>query len=81
MPLVHFLQVVSVHGNLSQVINSVGQSHYSREKGNLNHILSTLAHRSTDPHPISLRLTTIEAVEKAKHLLATSYISLLGPYL
>jgi hypothetical protein len=37
------------------------------------------ADRSTDPHPVSVPLTTIEAVEKAKHLVATSYIGLLGP--
>jgi hypothetical protein len=37
--------------------------------------------RFTGPHPISLPLTTIEAVEKVKHLLAISYIGLLDPYL
>jgi hypothetical protein len=33
------------------------------------------------PHPVSLPLTTIKAVKKAKHMSTTSYIGLLGPYL
>jgi hypothetical protein len=32
------------------------------------------------PHLVSLPLTIIEVVEKAKYLLAISYIGLLGPY-
>jgi hypothetical protein len=32
-------------------------------------------------HPVFLPLTTIEAVEKGKHLLATSYVGLLWSYL
>jgi hypothetical protein len=41
---------------------------------------STSADRSTGPHLVSLPLTTIETVEKVKHLLTTSYIGLLGLY-
>jgi hypothetical protein len=80
MPLVRFLWAVPVRGNLSRVINSVGQSHCYQEKGTPNYIPITQADQSVGPHPVSLPLTTIEAVEKAKHLVATSYISLHGPY-
>jgi hypothetical protein len=81
MPLICFLRAIPIRGNLSLVINSIGQNHCSQEKGTPDYIPSTPTDRSTRPHPVSLPLTTIEAVEKAKHLLTTSYISLLGPYL
>jgi hypothetical protein len=80
MPLVRFLRAVPVCGKLSLVVNSVGQSHFFREKGNSQLHPSTSADQSTGPHLVSLPLTTIEIVEKAKHLLTISYISLLGLY-
>jgi hypothetical protein len=48
-----------------EVIDRVGQSHCSREKGIPDCILSTPADRSVGPHPVSQPLTTIEVVEKA----------------
>jgi hypothetical protein len=80
MSLIRFLRAVPVRDNLSWVINNVGQSHCSRENGTPDYIPSTPIDRFVGPHPVSLLLTTIEAVEKVKHLLATSYIDLLGPY-
>jgi hypothetical protein len=68
-PLVRFLQAVPGRGNLSLVINNVGQSHYSQEKEILDYIPNTPTNRSAGPHPVSLPLTTIETVEKAKHIL------------
>jgi hypothetical protein len=44
---VRFLRTVPVRGNLSWVINKVGQSHCSREKGLPT---QSTAHRLTDPH-------------------------------
>jgi hypothetical protein len=81
-PLLRFLQVVCIRGNLSRVINSVGQNHCSQEKGTPDYIPSTPADRSVCPHLVSLPPTTIEVVEKAKHLLTnklhqfTGHISL-----
>jgi hypothetical protein len=49
-------------------------------KGTPNYIPNTVADRSIGPQPFSLFLTTIEVVDKAKYLVATSYIGLLGPY-
>jgi hypothetical protein len=79
-PLVRFLRTVLVRGDLSRVVNGVGHIHYSWEKGTSDYIPSMLTDRSAGPHPVSLPLTTIEAVEKAKHLVTASYIILLGPY-
>jgi hypothetical protein len=61
------------HSNLSQGNDWVGQSHYSREKGVANYILSTPADRSMGPHPVSLPLSTKEVVKKAKHLSTAGY--------
>jgi hypothetical protein len=80
-PLILFLWAIPVHGNLSLVINNVGQSHRSQEKGTPDYIPSMSIDWSTGPHPIYLPLTTLKAVKKVKHMLMTSYISLLGSYL
>jgi hypothetical protein len=63
------------------VINSIGQRHCSWEKGSSDNISSTLADRSKGPHVVFLPHSAIEAVEKAKYLLMTNYIGLLGTYL
>jgi hypothetical protein len=56
-----------------EVIDRVGQSHCSQEKGIPDYIPSTLADRSTGPHPLSLPLTTIEVAKKATQLSTTCY--------
>jgi hypothetical protein len=78
MPLVGFLQAVLVCGNILLVVNSIGQSHNFQKR-----TPASLACKVTNPggpHPISLPLTAIEAMEKVKYLLPASYIGLLGPY-
>jgi hypothetical protein len=80
-PLIRFLRAVLIHGNLSLAINNVGQSHYSWGKETAYYIPKTSVDRSAGLHPVSLPFTTIEAVEKTKHLLVKRYISLLDPYL
>jgi hypothetical protein len=44
-------------------------------------IHSTPADRSVGPYPVSLPEQSLKQWEKVKHLLATSYIDLLDPYL
>jgi hypothetical protein len=64
----HMYLTRSTHINLSLANDRVGQSHYCREKGIPDYIPSMSADRSTDPHTVSLLLSTKEVVEKAKHL-------------
>jgi hypothetical protein len=65
-----------------RVINRVKWIHCSQEKGTPDYIPSTPTGRSVGFHPIYLPLISIEAIGgKAKHLLTTSYIDLLGSYL
>jgi hypothetical protein len=79
--LICFLQAVLVRGNLSRVINSIGQSHCSQEKRNSwlhpHHVDWPIC---VSPSNFSLPHNTIEAVEKVKYILATNYIDLLSPY-
>jgi hypothetical protein len=56
-----------------KVIKRVGQSHCSREKRISDYISNMPADRSVGPHPVSLPLTTIEAMEKAIKLSTTGY--------
>jgi hypothetical protein len=51
---VRFLRVVPVRGNLSWVVNRVGQSHCFWEKRAPDTIDSTPADRSVGPYPVSL---------------------------
>jgi hypothetical protein len=69
----HTYLTQSTQSNLSLANNRVGQIDYSGEKGILDYIPSTLADQSTCPHPVSLLLSTIEVVEKAKHLSTADY--------
>jgi hypothetical protein len=78
-PLVRFLRAVLVRGNLSWVINSVGQSHYPWEKETPDYIPSMSTAQSAGLHLVSLLLTTIEAVEKAKHPLINKVHRFTGP--
>jgi hypothetical protein len=78
-PLVRFLRAVPVRGNLSLAINSVGWTLLLLRKRAPNPSPSTPIDRSTGPPPSFSPNTTIEAVMKAKHVLTTYYISLLGP--
>jgi hypothetical protein len=78
-PLVRFLQAVSKRGNLSLAINSIGWTLLLQRKNAPNTIPSMSADRSVGP-PLSFSPNiTIEAVMKAKLMLTTCYIGLLGP--
>jgi hypothetical protein len=73
-----FLWAVHVRDNLSLAINNIGQTLLLLRKRAPDTIPSTPANPSTGPpHSFSPKIT-IEAVMKAKHLLTTSYICLLG---
>jgi hypothetical protein len=76
MSLIRFLRAVLILGNLSRVINRVEQIHCPREVP----ISSTSADRSEGPYPASLPQQQLKQWRKVKHLLATSYISLLVTY-
>jgi hypothetical protein len=80
-PLVGFLRTVPVHGNLLCWPNSIGRTLLLLRKSTPNTVLNTSAGRSVGPPPSFSPNIAIEAVMKAKHLLVTSYVSLLGPYL
>jgi hypothetical protein len=71
MPHVRFPRAVHVRSNISQAVNSVGRTLLLPRKKAPDTILGP-------PPSFSLK-TTIEAVMKAKHLLTTDYIILLGP--
>jgi hypothetical protein len=73
MALHHMYLAKFTHRNLSWVTNIAAQSHCSREKWILDYIPSMLADQSVGPHPVSLHLTTVEAVEKATQLSTTGY--------
>jgi hypothetical protein len=79
MPLVCFLWAVPIRGNLSLAINSVGQTLLLPRKRALDTIASTPADQSTGTPTSFSPNTTIKVVMKAKNLLTTCYISLLGP--
>jgi hypothetical protein len=76
-PRVRFLRAVQVHGNLSQAVNSVGRTLLQPIKRALNTTLNPTEWSVGLPYSFSPN-TTIEAVMKAKHLLRTYYIGLLG---
>jgi hypothetical protein len=57
------------------------RSHYFREKGIPNYILSTPANRSTSPHPGSLLLSTKEVVGLSHASVDSRLLALPGPYL
>jgi hypothetical protein len=63
----------SAHSKLSLANDRVGQSHYSREKGIPDYILSTPTNRFVVLHPVSLPLSTKEVVEKVKHISTVGY--------
>jgi hypothetical protein len=77
MPLVRFLRVVYVCGNLSCWPDRVRRTLPLPP----DTISSTSVDRSTGPPPSFSPNTTIEAVIKGKHLSTTCYVSLLGLYL
>jgi hypothetical protein len=71
MAIDHTYLTWSTYNNISQVVDRVGQSHCSREKGIPDYIPNTSADRSVGLHPVSLPLTTIEVVKKATQLSTT----------
>jgi hypothetical protein len=77
-PHILFLWEVHVHGNLSLAINSIGRTLLLLRKRAPDTIPSMPANRSIGPPPSSSPKTIIEAVIKAKHMLTTCYIGLLG---
>jgi hypothetical protein len=79
MPHVRFLRAVHVRGNLSLAINNIGQTLLLPRKRAPDTIPSTPAELSIGSPPSFSPKTTIEVVMKAKHLLTTCYIGLLGP--
>jgi hypothetical protein len=66
-PLICFLRVVHVRGNLSLAINSVGRTLLLLRIRIPDTILNTVADRSACPSPIFSPNTSIEVVMKAKH--------------
>jgi hypothetical protein len=64
--------------NILLAINSVGRTLLLLRKKAPDTILSTPADQSAGPPPSFSPKTNIEAVMKAKHMLTTSYIGLLG---
>jgi hypothetical protein len=78
-PHARFLRAVHVHGNLSLAINSVGWTLLLSRKRAPDTIHNTSVDRSTGLPPSFSYKTTIKAVMKAKYMLTTRYISLLGP--
>jgi hypothetical protein len=80
-PPLRILWAVLICGNISRWPNRVGQTLLLTRKMAPDTIYNTLTDWSTGPPPSFSPNTTVEAVIKAKHLLTTGYISLLGPYL
>jgi hypothetical protein len=72
------LWAVPVCGNLSLAINSIERTLLLLRKRAPDIIPSTPANRSAGLPPSFSPNTTIETVVKARHLLTTSYIDLLG---
>jgi hypothetical protein len=72
-----FLRAVYVRGNLSQAINNVGRTLLLLRKRGPDTTPSPVEQSAGSPPSFSPK-TTIEAEMKAKHLLTTCYIGLLG---
>jgi hypothetical protein len=79
MPLVHFLWVVPVQGNIWRWPNRVGRTLLHSRKMAPDTILSMLADRSIGPPPSFSPITTIEAVMKTKHMLMNRLHRFIGP--
>jgi hypothetical protein len=78
-PCVRFLWVVHVRGNLLHAINSVGRTLLHLRKRAPDTTPSPTEWCIGPPPSFSPKIT-IKAVMKAKHLLTTGYIDLLGLY-
>jgi hypothetical protein len=76
---VRFLWAVHVRDNHLLAINNVGRTLLLPRKRAPDTIPSTPDDQSTGSPPSFSPKTTIEAVMKAKHMLTTGYIGLLGP--
>jgi hypothetical protein len=80
-PLVRFLWAVPVRDNLSRSHQQSWTDPLLPRKRALVLIHNMLIDRSVGPYPVSLPQQPIKQWRKVKHLLATSYIGLLAPYL
>jgi hypothetical protein len=80
-PLVRFLWEVPIRDNLSRSHQQSWTDPLLPRKRALVLIHNTPIDRSVGPYPVSLPQQPIKQWRKVKHLLATSYIGLLAPYL